>query len=104
MTQERCGDCKHLKERVQANHVCKLNCVGRRYGDTCLWDTKRYPSRFEPKGVVTCCWCGKNAAIALAGGMFMHVFVYDHDRVICNDCYERLKLFGDITLSEQTMP
>jgi hypothetical protein len=34
---------------VKISYQCKLNYVGREPGDTCCWDTKRYPSRFEPK-------------------------------------------------------
>lgn len=43
----KCIDCKHIKTEVTTKRICKLNDVGRDVGDTCCWDTKRYPSRFE---------------------------------------------------------
>jgi ATP sulfurylase len=44
-----CKDCTHIKEVVTVTRTCKLNCVRRTEIDGCLWDGKKYPSRFVRK-------------------------------------------------------
>jgi len=43
-----CTSCKHCRTHIPATqYYCKLNAVERLPDSTCIWDTKKYPSKFE---------------------------------------------------------
>jgi hypothetical protein len=44
-----CISCKHCSTHIKTTYWCKQNCVMRQPTDTCCWNTKRYPSKFEPQ-------------------------------------------------------
>jgi len=45
-----CISCKHCRTHIPATqYYCKLNAVERLPESTCIWDTKKYPSKFEPQ-------------------------------------------------------
>lgn len=46
---EFCKDCENIRVTTTVTRTCKLNCVQRSPYDTCLWDTKRDPSRFKQR-------------------------------------------------------
>jgi hypothetical protein len=44
-----CIICKHCLTHIITTYWRKLNSVMRRLTDTCCWDTKKYPSKYEPQ-------------------------------------------------------
>jgi len=46
---DQCKDCRHACKKVKEYHTCKLNFVQRHAYDSCIWDTKKDPSRFEQR-------------------------------------------------------
>ena len=43
-----CISCKHCRTHIPATqYYCKLNAVERLPESICIWDTKKYPSKFE---------------------------------------------------------
>ena len=48
-----CTSCKHCRTHIPSTqYYCKLNAVERLPESTCIWDTKKYPSKFEPQPTI----------------------------------------------------
>jgi hypothetical protein len=95
MTDEQpiCGNCKHVRVKFNnPTHVCKLNCVGRLHNNGCMWDTKKYPSKFEPRDKVTCEWCTKTDLLVSKRHTFVRAYIFGKERTICRDCYDMLRV------------
>lgn len=92
MTEEICGNCKHLKRcgTVEKN-ICRLNLVHHNVNDECMWNTAKYPSKFEPATHTECEWCGVSDEI---GGRhsFVRAKIAGRSRTICRDCYNLLRV------------
>ena len=49
-----CTSCKHCRTHIPSTqYYCKLNAVERLPSSTCIWDSKKYPSKFEPPVAIT---------------------------------------------------
>ena len=48
-----CTFCKHCHTEIVKTHRCRLNAVERLPSSTCIWDSKKYPSKFEPPVAIT---------------------------------------------------
>lgn len=91
MTEETCGNCKHVREKFNnPTLVCRLNCVGRLHDSPCCWDTEKYPSKFEPRDTVTCEWCTKTDLLTSKRHSFVRARIAGRERTICRDCFEAL--------------
>lgn len=88
-----CGNCKHVRVRRNSpTLVCKLNCVHRSEDSACCWDTKQYPSKFEPRDMVACEWCSKTDPLTSRRHSFVRARIVGRERTICKDCLDALRM------------